>query len=107
VWIAPEGGWQPQMALRSPRTGAVRLAQMAGVPLQVLAIRHQQHPGPDITRWPRWTRPAVTLQWGPRVATNGDLDGDIDRVMSALAAATEMTWSPASAPGPDALPDRL
>lgn len=107
VWIAPEGGWQPQRALRSPRTGAVRLAQMAGVPLQVLAIRHEPHPGPDVSRWPVRTRPAVTLRWGPRLATNGDMDGDIDRVMSALAATAGMTWTPTTAPGPDALPDRL
>lgn len=100
VWIAPEGGWQPQLALRSPRTGAVRLAHAAGVPLQVLAIRHAQHPGPDVTGWPLWTRPAVTLRWGPRVATNGDIDGDIDRLMSALAATAEMSWTapPAAAP---------
>jgi len=107
VWIAPEGGWQPQTTLRAPRTGAVRLAQMTGVPLQVLAIRHEHHPGPDVTRWPRWTRPAVTLRWGPRVMTNGDLDDDIDRLMSALATATDMTWTPSSAPRPDAMPDRL
>jgi 1-acyl-sn-glycerol-3-phosphate acyltransferase len=107
VWIAPEGGWQPQRELRSPRTGAVRLAQMAGVPLQVLAIRHEPHPGPDVGRWPVRTRPAVTLRWGPRLATNGDMDGDIDRVMSALAATAGMTWNPTTAAGPDALPDRL
>jgi hypothetical protein len=39
--------------------------------------------------------------------TNGDLDDDIDRLMSALATATDMTWTPSSAPRPDAMPDRL
>ena len=93
VWIAPEGGWQPHLTLRSPRTGAVRLAHAAGVPIQVLVVEHDQHPGPDVARWPLRSRPGVTLRWGPLVAVSGDVAADIDRMMSALAAATGMTWS--------------
>lgn len=92
VWIAPEGGWQPTTTLRSPHTGAVRLAHTAGVPLQVLAISYERHPGPDVARWPLWTRPAVTLRWGPTVALDGDVTTDSDRMMSALAATAGMTW---------------
>lgn len=92
VWIAPEGGWQPQTTLRSPRSGAVRLAHAAGVPLHVLGIHYDAHPGPDVRRWPLWSRPAVTLRWGPTVTVNGDVTVDIDRMMSAVAGTTGMTW---------------
>ena len=93
VWIAPEGGWQPRTTLRRPHSGAVRLAHAAQAPLQVLAIIYDRHPGPDVARWPLWTRPAVTLRWGPCVPTTGDVDHDLDRMMSALAAAAGMTWT--------------
>ncbi|HSK95585.1 MAG TPA: lysophospholipid acyltransferase family protein [Euzebyales bacterium] len=104
VWIAPEGGWQPETTLRPPRTGAVRLAHAASVPIQVLAIRHTPHPGPDLSRWP-WRRhagsrtwgwrPRVTLHWGPCLTTTGDVADDGDRLMTAIAAATDTTWSAA------------
>lgn len=92
VWIAPEGGWQPNTTLRSPHTGAVRLAHTAGVPLQVLGIGYDPHPGPDVRRWPLGTRPVVTLRWGPTVTVGGDVAADSERMMSALAATTGMTW---------------
>lgn len=98
VWIAPEGGWQPNLELRPPRTGAVRLAHAAGVPIQVLAVRHMPHPGPDVHRWPLWSRPAVVLRWGPCVTTTGDVATDIDRLMSALADAAGATWTARTAP---------
>lgn len=92
VWIAPEGGWQPRTTLRSPHTGAVRLAHAADVPLQVLAISYERHPGPDVRRWPLFTRPAVTLRWGPTVTVGGNVSADIDDMMSALAATTGTIW---------------
>lgn len=100
VWIAPEGGWQPEVTLRSPRTGAVRLAHMAAVPIQVLAIRHAPHPGPEIRRWPLRSRPRVVLRWGPCLTTTGDIAADGDRLMTALAESAGMTWR--AAPGPRA-----
>ena len=92
VWIAPEGGWQPLTTLRQPRSGAVRLASAARVPLQVLAIDYERHPGPDVGHWPLFTRPAVTLRWGPTVTVYGDVSADIDRMMSAIAATTGTMW---------------
>ena len=112
VWIAPEGGWQPAMTLRPPRTGAVRLAHAASVPIQVLAIRHTPHPGPDVSQLPTsgrrggaspvwgW-RPRVALRWGPCLTTTGDVAIDGDRLMTALAETTGMIWSSGtSAPAP-------
>jgi 1-acyl-sn-glycerol-3-phosphate acyltransferase len=92
VWIAPEGGVQRELALRYPRTGAVRLAHAAGAPLQVLAVVHEQHPGPDIAVWRTRRRARITLRWGPVVSTTGDVAADIDRMMEALAATAGATW---------------
>jgi 1-acyl-sn-glycerol-3-phosphate acyltransferase len=94
VWIAPEGGWQPEVTLRPPRTGAVRLAHMAAVPIQVLAICHAPHPGPEIHRWPLRSRPRVVLRWGPCLTTTGDIAADGDRLMTAIAESAGMTWRP-------------
>ena len=98
VWIAPEGGWQPDVTLRPPRSGAVRLAHAAAVPLQVLAIRHSPHPGPDVGRLAGlarspWRRPRVVLHWGPRLTTTGDVAADGDRLMAAIAETAGMAWA--------------
>lgn len=92
VWIAPEGGWQPTPRLRYPRTGAVRLAHAAGVPIQILAIVYGAHPGPTVATWRGWPRPRVVLRWGPVVTTTGDLAADIDAMMTALGRACGATW---------------
>src|SRR5918996_1458315 len=73
VWIAPEGGWQPEVTLRPPRTGAVRLAHTAAVPIQVLAICHGPHPGPEF--FVRRSRSAARFSGPkapPRVSRNQD-----------------------------------
>jgi 1-acyl-sn-glycerol-3-phosphate acyltransferase len=73
VWIAPEGGWQPEVTLRPPRTGAVRLAHTAAVPIQVLAICHGPHPGPQF--FVRRSRSAARFSGPkapPRVSWNQD-----------------------------------
>lgn len=96
VWIAPEGGVQKSLALGPPRSGAVRLAHAAGVPLQVLAVVHEHHPGPDLLLWRSRRRATVTLRWGPVVPTTGDVAADGDAMMAALAATTGVaTWTPA------------
>lgn len=92
VWIAPEGGVQRDLALRYPRTGAVRLAHAARAPVQALAVVHEQHPGPDLALWRTRRRPRITLRWGPVVETTGDVADDIDRVMGTLAATAGATW---------------
>ncbi|HEX6255940.1 MAG TPA: lysophospholipid acyltransferase family protein [Euzebyales bacterium] len=94
VWIAPEGGWQPEPNLRYPRTGAVRMAAMAGVPLQVLGVVHERHPGPGLATWRPWRRPGILLRWGPVLTMTGDVERDIDRMMTAIAETTGSTWNP-------------
>lgn len=101
VWIAPEGGWQPQRTLRPPRTGAVRMAAMAGAPIQVLGVLHEEHPGPRLTAWRPWRRPGIVLRWGPVVTATGQLDEDIDRMMTAIAGATGTVWAPDTCDAPD------
>lgn len=118
VWIAPEGGWQPQVTLRPPRTGAVRLAHAASVPIQVLAIRHAPHPGPDLNRWfdvrrrsgrsSVWrSRPSVVLRWGPCITPTGDVANDVDRLMTAIADTAGMAWPPPAGEPPAATRDEL
>ena len=92
VWIAPEGGVQRELALRHPRTGAVRLAHAAGVPVQVLAVLHEHHPGPDLASWRSRRRPRIVLRWGPVLRTDGSVDADIDHMMTALAETAGATW---------------
>lgn len=100
VWIAPEGGVQRELALRYPRTGAVRLAHASGTPIQVLAVLHEHHPGPDLAVWRSRRRPRVTLRWGPVLRASGDVPGDIDRMMAAVAATAGATWRTPPGDGP-------
>lgn len=102
VWIAPEGGCQPLPQLRRPRTGAVRLAHAAGVPLQILAVVHDRRPGPTWSTWRPWHRPGVTLRWGPVLSTTGHVDTDSDRMMRALAVACGGRWHDAAPAAPAA-----
>ena len=97
VWIAPEGGWQPDVALRPPRTGATRLAHAASVPIQVLAILHTPHPGPDVRTLASigrssFRRPRVVLRWGPCLTATGGVRADGHRLMTAIAETAGMTW---------------
>lgn len=95
IWLAPEGGAHPDRDLRPPRTGAVRMAHAAQVPVQTLGIVHERHPGPRLAEWRPWRRPTVTLRWGGSLRTHGNIETDNDRMMSALAAASGMRWTSA------------
>ena len=97
LWIAVEGRWQPERTLQPPRTGAVRLAHAASVPIQVLGIRHALHPGPDAARWPWRTRPTVVLRWGPCLTTTGHIPTDNDRMMAVIAETAGMRWDSTAA----------
>ena len=92
VWVAPEGGWQPERTLRYPRTGAVRLSRATGAPMQVLGVLHERHPGPTLATWRPWHRPRIVLRWGPVLETTGRLDDDIDMMMRAIADVTGSEW---------------
>jgi 1-acyl-sn-glycerol-3-phosphate acyltransferase len=87
IWLAPEGGCHTDVALRTPRTGAVRMAHAAGVPIQPLALVHERHPGPVWSAWRPWRRVRVTIVWGDPVVTTGEVEADGARMMLALAAA--------------------
>ncbi len=102
IWLAPEGGAHTGTTLRPPRSGAVRMAHLAGAPIQPLAIRWADHrTGPALHRWRPWARRCVRVTWGTPVVTTGDVAADNDRMMAALAAATGMD-RPAPTPVPAA-----
>lgn len=91
VWLAPEGGAHTGQRLRAPRSGAVRMAHLAGVPVQPLSIAWADHPaGPHLRRWRPWRRRVVHVGWGDPVATTGDVAVDNRAMMAALADATGM-----------------
>ncbi len=101
IWLAPEGGAHSGLELLAPRSGAVRMAHAASVPVQPLGIRWRDgHAGPDLRRWRPWRRPTVDLVWGAAVTTSGDVDHDNDAMMARLAAASGVAWAPDPAPAP-------
>ena len=91
IWLAPEGGAHTGTTLRPPRSGAVRMAHLAGAPIQPLAIHWVDHrTGPALRWWRPWARRRVRVTWGSPVTTTGDVAADNDRMMAALASATGM-----------------
>lgn len=89
IWLAPEGGSHADPQLRAPRSGAVRMAHLARVPIQPLAIHWLDDPaGPHLHRWRPWSRRVVRLTWGTPVTTTGDVAADNHRMMRALATVT-------------------
>lgn len=96
IWLAPEGGAHAGGTLRTPRSGAVRMAHTAGVPIQALGIVHERPEGPRLRDWRPWRRPRIVLTWGAAVTTCGILPLDNDRMMGAIAAASGTRWAPAA-----------
>ncbi|MBW3658860.1 MAG: 1-acyl-sn-glycerol-3-phosphate acyltransferase [Actinobacteria bacterium] len=95
IWLAPEGGSHQAPALRAPRSGAVRMAHAAGVPIQPLAIRWEDDlAGPDLRRWRPWARRRVTVRWGDPLRTTGSVEADGHRMMNALADVTGLPYEP-------------
>lgn len=91
VWLAPEGGAHTGRILRRPRSGAVRMAHLAGVPVQPLAIAWADgHAGPNLHRWRPWRRPVVRVTWGEPLPTSGTVELDNARMMAALAEVAEL-----------------
>lgn len=86
IWVAPEGGTNPGLRLDRLRTGAVRMASMAGTPVQALGIRWADGPaGPDLRRWRPWRRPTVEVIWGEPLVPTGDAIADTTSMTQALA----------------------
>ncbi len=93
IWLAPEGGAHDAPVLRAPRSGAVRMAHAAQVPVQALGVRHHgSHAGPRLRSWRPWRRPRVTLVWGDLVLPTGVVERDNDAMMSAIAQASGTLW---------------
>lgn len=91
IWLAPEGGAHTGATLRTPRSGAVRMAHLAGAPIQPLAIAWvDDHRGPVLSRWRPWARRVVRVTWGEPVTTRGDVDVDNGRMLRVLSDATGM-----------------
>src|SRR5690606_18903511 len=91
IWLAAEGGPHTGRRLRAPRSGAVRLAELAGAPIQPLAVTWADDAdGPDLRRCLPRPRRVVRLAWGRPVRTNGDLAADNVTMMAALADVTGM-----------------
>lgn len=91
IWLAPEGGSHTGAVLRAPRSGAVRMADLASVPIQPLGIAWaDDRTGPHLHRWRPWRRCAVRVTWGDPVATTGDVDRDNARMLASLAEVTGM-----------------
>lgn len=88
IWLAPEGGTNPGRRLNRLRTGAVRMAAEADVPIQPLGIRWADGPaGADLRRWRPWRRRTVEVTWGDPLIPTGDTDADIASMSRALATA--------------------
>lgn len=91
VWLAPEGGAHTDRTLRRPRSGAVRMAHLAGVPVQPLGIAWaDDHTGPDLHQWRPWRRRVVRVTWGEPVPTSGTVELDNARMMAALAEVADL-----------------
>lgn len=94
VWLAPEGGAHTERVLRTPRSGAVRMAHLAGVPIQPLAIGWADDPaGPQLSRWRPWRRRIARLTWGAPMTTAGDVAIDNAAMMAALGRTAGMATS--------------
>jgi len=102
IWLAPEGGSHQHLRLRAPRSGAVRMAHAAGVPIQPLAIEHEAGDGTLPGRWRPWRRPVVRVCWGPVVHTTGDVSTDNDRMMTCLSRVSGLAWPPTEITAADA-----
>jgi 1-acyl-sn-glycerol-3-phosphate acyltransferase len=106
IWLAPEGGSHAATTLRPPRSGAVRMAAAANVPVQPLALHWaDRYAGPDLRRWRPWRRAVVRVTWSTPVAMTGDVAADLDAMMRELAATAGLTLpEPAHATGSEPAP---
>ncbi|MEU8814860.1 lysophospholipid acyltransferase family protein [Actinoplanes sp. NPDC048796] len=87
VAIFPEGTRSPDGRLYRGRTGAVRLAQQAGVPIIPVGIRGTGHLRPPGRRLPR--RHPVSVTFGPPIPVLAETPTDIRRLTDTLMAAIQ------------------
>ncbi|MFC0504427.1 lysophospholipid acyltransferase family protein [Micromonospora costi] len=107
VAVYPEGTRSPDGRLHRGRTGVVRLARDAGVPIIPVGVLGTAEVLPIDARLPR--RHPVTLRFGPPIPVAGRIHGprDIrtltDEVMAAIQRLTGQEYVPRYAPKRDSL----
>lgn len=99
VWLAPEGRANDGAVLGRPRSGAARMALETGAPIVPAAILGTR--GARLRDARPWRRLEVTVRLADpvEVADESDVTAAGDRVMAALAAATDLRWTPAEPQG--------
>ncbi|MEV4345053.1 lysophospholipid acyltransferase family protein [Actinoplanes sp. NPDC049596] len=96
VAVFPEGTRSPDGRLYRGRSGAVRLAQQAGVPIIPVGIRGTDHLRPPGHRFPR--RHPVSVTFGPplpvRVEARTDVRRLTDTLMATIQSMTDQEYVP-------------
>jgi 1-acyl-sn-glycerol-3-phosphate acyltransferase len=96
VAVFPEGTRSPDGRLYRGRTGVVRLAHRAGVPIIPVGIRGTDQVRPPGTRFPR--RHPISITFGPAVAVHIGEPADIrrltDTVMAIIQTLTDQEYVP-------------
>jgi 1-acyl-sn-glycerol-3-phosphate acyltransferase len=82
VAVFPEGTRSPDGRLYRGRTGAVRLAKQAGVPIIPVGIRGTDHLRPPGSRFPK--RHPVSISFGPAIPVDAETPADIRRLTDTL-----------------------
>ncbi|GIG87847.1 lysophospholipid acyltransferase family protein [Plantactinospora endophytica] len=84
VAVFPEGTRSPDGRLYRGRTGAVRLAHQASVPIIPVGIRGTNHVRPPGSRLPR--RHPISITFGPAIPVHIEAPADIRRLTDTLMA---------------------
>ena len=93
IAIAPEGTTEIDGVLGRGRTGAVRMALAAGVPVVPVAVKHHAWPGPSVISFGT----PIDIDLTPD-ADRDALQEATDQVLSAIAGLLGVRYDPATAP---------
>lgn len=92
IAVYPEGGRSPDGRLYRGRTGVVRLAQQAGVPIVPVGVRGTDRVQPVGARFPRPGR--VSFSFGEPMPADGDIRTVTDDLMSRIQTLTGQEYVP-------------
>ena len=101
VAVYPEGTRSPDGRLHRGRTGAVRLAQQAGVPIVPVGVLGTDRVQPIGARVPRPAR--VSITFGEPMPAGGDIRAGTDALMARIRALTGQEYVPRYAARPQRL----